>query len=188
MAADVERARAQRWTRWRTARWSAAAALLAAPLVAMQFTQEMNWGPADFAAAAALLAGAGLAYEVAATQSGLRAYRAGIAVALATGFVLVWANLAVGIIGSEDHPANTLFYGVLAVATAGALLARLRPRGMARALVATALAQLLVGGIVLVAGSGFPALVTLVFCALWLASAWLFRVAARDSTSAPAAP
>lgn len=180
MAAKSDSGRAPLWTRWRVARWGVAAALLAAPLLAMQFTDEVNWGAADFIFAGALVVGAGLAYELAAHRSGQSAYRAGVAVALATAFVLVWANLAVGIIGSEDHPANAMFYGVLAVAAVGVLLARLRARGMANALLATALAQLLVGVMVLVAGFGFAVPVTLVFCALWLASAWLFRVAARE--------
>lgn len=179
MRSGSDSERAPFWTRWRVARWSAAAVLLAAPLVAMQFTEEVNWGLGDFVLAAALVAGAGLLYEVAAGRSGHRAYRAGVALALATAFVLAWANLAVGIIGSEDHPANVMFHGVLAVAAVGTLLARLRPRGMVHALVATALAQLLVGVIVLATGSGFALPVTLVFCALWLAAAWLFRVAAR---------
>ena len=41
------------------------------------------------------------------------------------------------IIGSEDHPANRMYHGVLAVGFLGALIARFRPRGMALALVAT---------------------------------------------------
>ena len=55
--------------------------------------------------------------------------------------MLVWINLAVGIIGSEDNPANLMYGGVLAVGVAGAVAARFRPGGMARALAATALAQ-----------------------------------------------
>jgi hypothetical protein len=185
MAANLESGHAQRWTRARLAGWCAAAALLLAPLVAMQFTGEVNWGWGDFLAAAVLVGSAGLAFEFAASRSGSRAYRAATGVALAAAFVLVWANLAVGIIGSEDHPANTMFYGVLAVAFAGALLARLRARGMARAMVATALAQLAVAAMALLAGFGFAGPVTVFFCALWLASAWLYRRAARTEAAAP---
>jgi hypothetical protein len=49
-------------------------------------------------------------------------------------------NLAVGIIGSEDNPANLMYGGVLAVGIIGAIIARFEPHGMARALVATTLA------------------------------------------------
>lgn len=184
MAANLQGGRAQRWTRARMAGWGAAAALLLAPLVAMQFTGEVNWGWGDFLAAAILVGSTGLAFEFAARRSGRRAYRAATGVALAAAFVLVWANLAVGIIGSEDHPANRMFYGVLAVAFAGTLLARLQARGMARAMLATALAQLAVAVMALSAGFGFAGPVTVFFCALWLASGWLYRSAARAEAAA----
>ena len=180
MAGNLGSGRAQRWTRSRWAAWAAGAALLLAPLLAMQFTDEVNWGWGDFLFAAALVGSAGLAFEFAARRSGHRAYRAATGVALAAAFVLVWANLAVGIIGSEDHPANVLFYGVPVVACLGAMLARLRAGGMARAMVATAIAQLAVAAIALFAGFGFAGPITFFFSALWLASAWLFSVAARE--------
>jgi hypothetical protein len=72
------------------------------------------------------------------------AYRSIVGVALAAAFLLVWVNLAVGIIGTEDYLANVMYVGVLAVGIIGAIIARFRPHGMARALFATALAQALV--------------------------------------------
>jgi hypothetical protein len=72
------------------------------------------------------------------------AYRVAVGIALAAAFLLVWMNLAVGIIGSEDNPVNLMYFGVLAIFILGATMARLRPQGMARALFATALAQALV--------------------------------------------
>jgi thiazole synthase ThiGH ThiG subunit len=61
-----------------------------------------------------------------------------VALALVAAMLLVWVNLAVGIIGSEDNPANIMYLGVHAVLILGALLALFRPQGMARALFATA--------------------------------------------------
>ena len=172
-------------SRWRTARWGMAAVLLLLPLIAMQLTGEVNWDGFDFAAAATLIFGALLAYELA-TRAGSLAYRAALAVALAAAFLLVWINLAVGIIGSENNPANLMFAGVLAVGIAGAIVARLRPAGMTRALLTTALAQVAVGLIAILSGMGqfaSPPLeflgLTGIFTALWLVSAWLFRRAAR---------
>lgn len=179
---------------WRVAAWSAAALLLLLPLVAMQFTDEVNWSAADFVVFGAMLAGAGGAFELAARMTRNTAYRAAVGVALAAAFLLVWANGAVGIIGSEDNPANLMFGGVLAVGLIGATVARFRPRGMARALVATALAQALVAVVAAVAGMGYIFVATAFFGALWLASAWLFRRAdapeppARESRGRPAAP
>jgi hypothetical protein len=181
--------------RWSIAVWGAAGALLLLPLVAMQFTQEVDWNAADFAVFGAMLLAACGAYELAARTTGNIAYRAGVGVAIAAAFILVWMNLAVGIIGSEDNPANLMFGGVLAVGIIGAVIARLRPEGMARALVATALAQVLVGTVALGAGLGstganWPQVIlvlTAFFAALWLLSAWLFRKAAREPVPADAA-
>src|SRR5205085_1358181 len=80
-------------------------------------------------------------YEVVARISENTAYRAASGIAIVTAFLTVWVNLAVGMLGSERNPANLLFGGVLAIALVGALLARFRPRGMARAMQAAATAQ-----------------------------------------------
>jgi ABC-type uncharacterized transport system permease subunit len=102
-------------------------------------------------------------------------------------------NGAVGVIGSEDDAANLMFGGVLAVGIAGAIIARFQPGAMARVLVATALAQVLVAVIALIAGLGsgpnWPVdilVLTGFFVALWLISAWLFRKAAREQSPAGA--
>jgi hypothetical protein len=182
-------------SRWRIAAWGIAALILLLPLIAMQFTAEVHWDETDFAFAGALILGTGVTYELAARRTRHSAYRAAVGVALAAAFILVWMNAAVGIIGSEDDHANLMYGGVLAVGIIGAIVARFQPDGMARALVATALAQALVAAIALVAGLGAPGsgpleIVALngFFAALWLISAWLFRKAAREQTSAGAAP
>ena len=67
---------------------------------------------------------------------------------------------------------------------------------MTRALAATELAQALVGAIALAAGLGatapsFPEAIVFLtgfFAGLWLISAWLFRKAARERTTAGAPP
>jgi hypothetical protein len=125
--------------------WAAVVALiLMVPLVAMQFTDEVIWTLFDFVFMGALLFGTGLAYELVARKAGTIAYRVAVGLALAAAFLLVWINGAVGIIGSEDNPANLLYGGVLAIGFIGAIVARFHPHGMARALFATALAQALV--------------------------------------------
>jgi hypothetical protein len=179
----------------RRAPWAVASVILLLPLVAMAFTDEVAWDAADFILMGALLFGACGAYELAARTTGSIAYRAAIAVALAAAFLLIWINLAVGLIGSEDDPANLMFAGVLAVAILGALLARFQPRGMAHALTATAFAQALAGAIVLIAGWGSirangPAVIVALtgfFATLWLLSAWLFRRASREQVFVGAA-
>lgn len=120
------------------------ASILSVPLVAMQFSDEVDWSLFDFVFMGALIFGTGLAFELTVRKERNSACRVATGLALATGFLLIWMNLAVGIIGSEDNPANLLYIGVLMVGGVGAATARLRPRGMARALYATALAQALV--------------------------------------------
>jgi hypothetical protein len=160
--------------------------VLLLPLIAMQFTDEVDWGVADFAVFAALLLGAGVSYEIAARATGNTAYRVAVAVALAAAFLLVWVNGAVSMIGSEGNHANSMYGGVIAVAVIGVFIARFRPSGMARAMCATALAQATVAAIALIAGLGGPQcgpleIVALngFFVTLFVASGLLFRRAAR---------
>ncbi len=189
MAGSTDSGGGRRGSRWRIAVWGTAAFLLLLPLVAMQFTREVAWTPLDFIVAGFMLLAACGSFEFGARMSSNSAYRAGLGIAVVAGFLLVWINLAVGIIGTEENPANLMFGGVLMVAAIGALIARFRPRGMARALVATAIAQALVAAIAVVAESGLEAVaLSAFFAALWLTSAGLFRKAAREQTPGDAAP
>lgn len=76
----------------------ASLAVLLAPAVAMRFTDEVNWGPGDFLAGGALLAGTGLAYVLAKRRIAGRPGRLLLGGLLALGLLLVWAELAVGIV------------------------------------------------------------------------------------------
>jgi hypothetical protein len=195
MAKAVDNEGERRGSRWRAAAWGGAALLLLLPFVAMRFTAEVTWTAFDFAVLGALLAAAGLGLELAVRRSGNVAYRIAAGLALAAAFLLVLINGAVGIIGSEHEDANLLYGLVLAAAFLGAILARFRPAGMARAMAAAALVQLLVPAIALASGLGAKPLVwspevlvlTGLFAALWLGSALLFRQAARRRVGADAA-
>jgi hypothetical protein len=186
MAGNTENGGGRRGSRWRIAAWAVAALILLLPLVAMQFTDEVNWDVADFAFAGALLIGTGITYELAVRKTGDTVYRAAVGVALAAALLIVWINLAVGIIGTEDNPANLMYIVVLAVGIIGAIIARFQPHGMSRTLFLTALAQALVAVIALILELGHPAsgpseivILNGFFIALWAGSAWLFRNAAR---------
>lgn len=165
------------------------AVLLLIPLVAMQFSEEVNWTSMDFAVAGFLLFGSGMAYALIARSTTLVAGRAAACIAVAAALMLIWVSLAAGIIGSENNPANLMYAGVVAIEVTGIAVARLRPRGMAYALFATALAQALVAAIALAGGLGAaepPGRLGILvlngfFVALFAASAWLFRRAARAS-------
>ena len=167
------------------------AVVLAVPALAMALqlgvpdpgsgTDGLNWGPGDFLAAAVMILGAGLLYEWAATRAGTTTHRIAVAIMAGAALLLVWANLAVGIIGEPGNPWNLLYFGVLAVLVVGASIARLEPRAMALVLFATAGAQALVAVIALVAGQPVKGPVDLVFIGLWVASGLLFRQATMES-------
>jgi hypothetical protein len=172
-------------SRWRIAGWAGAALVVLVPLVAMQFTDEVQWSAADFAFAAALILAVGIPFELALRKTGDSAYRAAAGLALAAAFLLVWVNGAVGIIGSEEKDANLMYGGVLAVGLIGAAIARFEAQGTARALFTTALAQALVAAIALGAGLGSPesgalelAALNGFFVILFVGSGLLFRKAA----------
>ena len=186
MVNHEEQGRGRRGGRWSIVVWGTAAFILLLPLVAMQFTDEVNWDETDFIVIGAMLAVACGTYELAARLAVNSAYRAGVGVAVVASFLLIWINLAVGIIGSEDNRLNLLYGGVLAVALAGALIGRFRPAGMARAFIAAAVAQLLVGVVALTAGY-FTLVLEAFFAGMWLISAALFRKSARQQVSASAA-
>jgi hypothetical protein len=162
------------------------------PLVAMQFTTEVSWTAFDFLLAGAMIGGTGLVFELVARRAPNNAYRIATGFALAATFLLVWINGAVGIIGDEDNPANLMFGGVLAVALVTAVAARFRPPGMARATAVTAIAQALIAPIELAGRWGAAApiwpwevlFLTGFFTAMWLMSAGLFRLAARQQAGA----
>jgi hypothetical protein len=78
----------------------AIACILLLPLVAMQFTQEVNWSPSDFLAAGALLLSGCLTFEFFARRGGNVASRVIAGFAIAAVVALVWLELAVGIFGS----------------------------------------------------------------------------------------
>lgn len=182
MTSSTELNRPQRTNSWRIVGWGLAAALLAVPFVAMQFTSEVQWDAADFIFAAVMFGTVGLLLELTVRLSPNGFHRGGVAAALAASFLIVWANAAVGMIGSEDNEFNMLFLGVVLIALGGAILARFRSAGMA--------ATMLVAGIAHagVAIAGFPvdqrgALFSLFLALPWLASASLFRQAARRGLS-----
>lgn len=168
----------RRGTRWNWLAWLGAALLLCVPLVAMQFTDEVQWSGFDFLAMGVILATACGLWELATRASGEGTYRLAAAIAIVSGFLVTWITLAVGIIGNENDPANLAFFGVLLLAAIGAVVARLRAHGMAMAMLAAAIAQAAAGLYALVLGSPEGVGLCAFFTCAWLAAAALFRSAA----------
>lgn len=173
---------------WRLIGWGGAVLLLTAPFVAMQVgSADVNWTASDFIFAGVLFAVVGGAFELAVRTSSNRAYRAGAALALLGTFLTIWANLAVGIVGSENNPANQLFFGALLVGVIGACVARFRAGGMAIATVTTAVLLWAAFAIASLGPTDEPFVRhsvelagTSIFALLFIGSAALFRKATQS--------
>jgi hypothetical protein len=119
-------------------------------------------------------------------------YRLATGVALGTALFLLLGIGALGIIGPGGPP-DLMYVAALAVGVVGAVIARLRPQGMAVALAATAAATVLVGVIAITAGlhrtDGASVLEIMglsgMYAALFGVSAWLFRRSAEHASTVP---
>lgn len=164
----------------RIAGWSLAAALLALPAVAMQFTKEVAWTASDFIAAGLIFAIVGGLFELAARASANIAYRAAVVIAVGCAFLQLWITLAVGIIGSEDNSANWTYIAMVLIAISAAAVAQGKARLMARAMIVVLLVQALFSAIHLIDGH-FTLVIDLFFGALWFLSSRLFARAADET-------
>lgn len=164
--------------------------LLLIPLVAMQFTNEVDWTHSDFIFAGILLFGTGLTYKLITRKSGEIVFRVAVGFALFTGFLLIWSNLAVGIIGSENNAINLLYFGVIFVGIIGAFIARFKSKKLALTMFAMATAQALITGVAFTIGMHHLPEVTVYhilavngfFITLFIVAAMLFRFATVDQT------
>jgi hypothetical protein len=154
-----------------------ALALLMVPLVASRVVEGWHWGAGGFVFVYVLFFLTGMAYALIARKMGAWSYKAGVAMALVAGFALGWSNMVQ--VADSGHPENLLYYSVLAVGVAGALLARLQARGLARTLFAMAVTLALIAVIL---PSGAPpdmarrmAIGHGVYVVLFVASGLMFR-------------
>jgi hypothetical protein len=176
---------------WRIAGWGTAVVLLAAPFVAMRLHAEgVNWSAGDFVFAGVIFATVGGLLELAVWKIESGWYRTAVAIALLANLLVVWVNLAVGIVGSEHNPLNQLFFLALLIGIAIACIARFRAAGMARAMLASGISLLIAFAIASMSRAdeshvhhGIELAGTSIFAALFFASAWLFRRAAADQSS-----
>ena len=74
--------------------------LLLIPLIAMQFSSEVNWSLGDFLVMGMLLLGVGLTFEIVLRKVPKKSYRISLMATIIILFLLIWAELAVGIFGT----------------------------------------------------------------------------------------
>ncbi len=76
------------------------ALLLLIPLIAMQFTDEVNWTLFDFVVMGILLLGTGLMCELVLRRVKKIGHKVAICGALLLALLIIWAELAVGVFGT----------------------------------------------------------------------------------------
>ena len=179
MAAVVATGESWRGSWLRKAMWAGAAALLLLPAAAMRFTAEVNWTASDFVFAAILLFGAAGIVEIAGRASRNLFSLWGAIFAVGTGFLTIWANAAVGMIGSEDNRYNLLFLGIVTLALLGAAAARFRAGGVAIVMTAAGVAQAIAGAAGM-AQDPRGGILSAAFAVPWLIAALLFRQGAAE--------
>ena len=77
-----------------------ASILLLIPLIAMQFTNEVNWTLFDFIVAGILLFGTVLLCELVMRKVNKTGYRIVLCLVILAALFLIWTELAVGIFGT----------------------------------------------------------------------------------------
>ena len=125
--------------------------LLMVPLVASQVVDGWNWPARAFVFVYVLFFGTALAYGLIARKMAGWTYKAGVGVALVTGFALGWGTMVQ--VADSGHPERLWYHSVLVVGTIGACLARLKAPGLAWTLFAMAATLAL---IIVILPSGAP--------------------------------
>ena len=158
------------------------------PLCGALYIDDWHWGWRGFVVVGAFVFGSALVYQLAVRGTGNKSYRFAMGLAVATALVLTWNNFVLAVDVSRG---NFMYLGVVVVGFVGAAIARLRARGMAYALAAMTIAQILVPVIGLVfwkTGVAPEAVVPVirlnaVFIVLLAISAFLFRRAGSSARS-----
>ena len=169
------------WNKWRIARWTGALVLLLTPAVMMQISGGWHWTAGSFVVAGSVIGGFLLLYEFAERMNETRAYRAGVAVVLATSFLTIWTTIV------RDDGNGMGFFQPVMGAMLGAFAVWFRPAGLARAMLGVAIMQALFGIAIATApssasGPDGPTRVLVAaafFTLMWLSSSALFHAAAR---------
>lgn len=164
---------------WRIAAWTGAGLILLLPLIAMRFTDEVQWTGSDFVFAGVMLAFLVGAFELVVRLNGNWSYRGGVVVAALATFLMVWIQGAVGLVGNENDAVNLLFFLPLLVGAAGLFIADFKARGLARVFAAMALLQATTMAIGFWITGDTDAVLLSFWAFAWSVCAWLFGRAAR---------
>lgn len=184
MTITSEQTLRRRLNPWRVIGWGGAIALILTPLVAMQFTNEVDWDETDFIVATIIFGIVGGLIELSVRLSSIWYFRIGAMFDVLAGFMVVWANLAVGMIGNEDNPVNLWFGAVLFTAIAGSIASRLRASILAPAMFLAGTVQIAIGTFAGILGTDMRGgRFTIVLSIAWFIASLLFWCARQRRNS-----
>src|SRR6185312_15539418 len=158
--------------------------LLLIPLIAMQFTNEVNWNVFDFIIMGSLIFGTGFLFYVMTRRSSNFIFRLAISIAILSSFLLIWVNLAVGLIGSGPTIANLMYIGVFVILIGGTYISKFTPQRLQWVMFISAIA-LIIFAIIQLSGEMYKypgssvveiLAVNAFFAALFLCAGLLFRL------------
>ncbi|TBX24484.1 hypothetical protein TK45_04945 [Bowmanella sp. JS7-9] len=136
--------------------WGAALLLWLLPAIAMQFTAEVNWTALDFTVFAAMIGSVGLALDRLVHLSANASFRLASIALMFTLFLLIWVNLAVGIIGGDSEPLNLIYALVLVAGVVMAWAGRFTPNAMLKCCLIMAVTQSVITLVAIILGWGQP--------------------------------
>lgn len=176
-----------------------ATSLLIIPIIASFVVNGWAWTLFDYVFAWVLFAGIGMIYTFVASKGNNTTYKIATALGAIGVLALIWINGAVGIIGSENNPANMMYEAVLIVGLWGMIISGLKPKGMTITMSIVAISQILVPIAALllwntdtgIAGESFWGnrgiagvfMINAAFAVLWIATGLLFHKATQTHTT-----
>jgi len=162
--------------------------ILLIPLFGNLYFAGFYWELFDFVLAGGLIFSLLLGLSFVRKQSVSGYYKIAWLLASLALFLLVWINGAVGIIGSEDNVANSLYLGVFLVFAVGSLITRFSSHGMSYVLFLTALVHSSIPVIAfliwqpnLVTGMITVFIFNFLLALVWAGSGLMFRFAYLES-------
>lgn len=160
---------------WRIFLWAGGLLALVTPWILMRFTGEGAWTAFDFLVFGVMVGAVCAGFELAMRMSNRWTYRLAAFMTVIGGFLMVWANLAVGIIGNEEDPRNLMFYGLLLIGVVGALITRFEAQGLTWTLRLMAAAQLVIFVVAAALDWTLLPVFTVFYFLLWLIAGELFN-------------
>lgn len=168
---------------WRIFLWAGGLLALVAPWILMRFTGEGAWTAFDFLVFGVMVGAVCAGFELAMRMSNRWTYRLAAFMTVIGGFLMVWANLAVGIIGNEEDPRNLMFYGLLLIGVVGALITRFEAQGLTWTLRLMAAVQLVIFVVAAALDWTLLPVFTIFYFSLWLIAGELFNKSTRVSSA-----